>query len=74
VSPEIKESIDAFDFFWSSYSTTSKEKLVEFTRQWPDAAGLHALDQKRLAQVYCARMAENMWVTMMRDRTSPPVA
>ncbi|MBS0537087.1 MAG: hypothetical protein JSR72_23775 [Proteobacteria bacterium] len=72
VSPEIKDPIDAFDFFWNSYSTTSKEKLVEFTRQWPDATVLQALDQKRLAQIYCARMAENMWMTMMRDRTNPP--
>ena len=55
VSHEINEPLDAFDFFWRSHSETPKEKLLEFTSNWPDAAALHQLEQSRLAQVYlCA--------------------
>ncbi len=66
----ITEPLDAFDFFWESYSETSKEKLLEFTRDWPDAAALRQLDQHRFAQVYCARHAENLWATHIRDQNA----
>lgn len=58
---KINEPMDAYEFFWGTYGETSKEKLIEFTKDWPDAAALHKLDQKRLAQVFCARYAEDMW-------------
>jgi hypothetical protein len=68
VSAQIHGPLDAYDFFWQSYGKATKEKLIEFTHQWPDAAMLRSLDQKRLSQVYCARMAENLWMTIERDR------
>jgi hypothetical protein len=71
VSHEINEPLDAFDFFWGSHAETPKEKLVEYTYNWPDAAALHQLDQRRLAQVYCARFAEHLWTTHARGTTSP---
>ncbi len=58
---QINEPMDAYDFFWGSYGETSKERLLELTKDWPDAACLRNLDQRRLAQVYCARYAEHMW-------------
>lgn len=71
VSHEITEPLDAFDFFWGSYSETSKEKLVEFIRGWPDAALLRQLEQLRLAQVYCARYAEELWAAHVRNGPAP---
>jgi hypothetical protein len=70
VSHEINEPMDAFDFFWGSHSETPKEKLIEFTSNWPDAAALRQLEQRRLAQVYCARFAENLWAAHVRDKNA----
>ena len=69
-SHEINEPLYAFDFFWGSHSETPKEKLIEFTSNWPDAAALHQLEQRRLAQVYCARYAENLWAARVRDKNA----
>lgn len=67
VTREISEPLDAFDFFWESHADTPREKLIEFTSNWPDAAALHRLDQRRLAQVYCSRFAEHMWSRHARE-------
>ena len=74
VSHEINEPLDAFDFFWGSHSETPKEKLIEFTSNWPDAVALHQLEQRRLAQVYCARDAENLRAARNAsgERSKPP--
>ena len=61
VAKGIKEPLDAYDFFWQTYSRTSRDKLLEFMSTWPDYPALTKLDQKELAQNYCARMAELMW-------------
>jgi hypothetical protein len=68
IAHKISEPLDAFDFFWQSYSDTPKEKLVEFTSNWPDATTLHQLDQHRLAQIYCTRYAEHLWSAHVRDK------
>jgi hypothetical protein len=70
VSHEINEPLDAFDFFWGSHSETPKEKLIKFTSNWPDAAALHQLEQRRFAQVYCARYAENLWAAHVRGKNA----
>jgi hypothetical protein len=67
VAREMSEPLDAFDFFWESHADTPKEKLIEFTANWPDAAALHQLDQGRLARVYCARFAEHIWSRHVRE-------
>jgi len=66
VSKEITEPLDCYDFFWQVYSKGSREKLLEFVSTWPDYSILSKLDQKELAQNYCARMAETMWATHVR--------
>ncbi|WP_316168294.1 MULTISPECIES: hypothetical protein [unclassified Bradyrhizobium] len=71
VSQEINEPLDAFDFFWGSHSETPKEKLVEYTSNWPNATALHQLEQRRLAQIYCARFAEHLWSKHARNKTDP---
>jgi hypothetical protein len=61
VPKNIQEPLDCFDFHWQVYARTAKEKLLEFIASWPDAANFAHLEQKELAQIYCARMAEHMW-------------
>jgi hypothetical protein len=61
VPKNIQEPLDCFDFHWLVYARTPKEKLLEFMATWPDVANCAHLQQKDLAQVYCARMAEYMW-------------
>jgi len=72
VSYEINEPLDAFDFLWGSHSDTPKEKLLEFTYNWPEAVELRQFDQRRLAQVYCARFAETLWATHVREKGAQP--
>jgi hypothetical protein len=61
VPKDIQEPLDCFDFHWQVYARTPKEKLLEFMAGWPDVATLAHLEQKELAQFYCARMAQHMW-------------
>jgi hypothetical protein len=70
VSREIIEPLDAFDFFWESYSDTPKEKLIEFISDWPDAVSLRQIKQRRLAQVYCARYAESLWAAHIQGKNA----
>ena len=66
VREEIQEPLDCYDFFWETYSRSTREKLIEFIAGWPDYSELAKLDQNELAQRYCARMAEWMWMTHLR--------
>lgn len=66
VRQEIQEPLDCYDFFWETYSSTPRERLLEFVAGWPDYAELEKLDQELLAQRYCARMAEWMWAKFLR--------
>jgi hypothetical protein len=66
ISETIREPLDCYDFFWGVYSTCSREKLLNFISGWSDYATLAKLDQKELAQNYCARMAELMWHSHQR--------
>jgi hypothetical protein len=70
ISKDLKEPLDCPDFFWASYSRTSKERLLEFMSAWPNCSALSNLDQKDLAQIYCARMAEMMWLTHIKGRAA----
>jgi len=73
VMGEIQEPLDCYDFLWETYSRSTREKLLEFVAGWPDYSSLAKLDQKELAQRYCARMAEWMWATHLRGgRVSNP--
>jgi hypothetical protein len=67
VRDEIQEPLDCYDFFLQTYSQSTREKLLEFVAGWPDYSLLAKLEQKELAEHYCARMAEMMWTTYLRD-------
>jgi hypothetical protein len=56
--------LDWFDFFWESYSGSSKEKLIELMKHAPDIDRLKGLTQDELAIEYCTWMANSM----MEDR------
>jgi hypothetical protein len=57
VNRQIKQPMDAYDFFYETYSRSSKEKLLEFMAGWPDLEAVRSLSQKDLAKRYCARIA-----------------
>jgi hypothetical protein len=61
VDGKINQPMDAYDFFYESYSRSTKEKLLEFMSDWPDLESMRSLSQKELAKRYCARMAEGLW-------------
>ena len=59
VQPAGKQINDPFEFFeWalSTYSKSSKEKLLEFMKDSSDFETLQTLDQEELALEYCERM------------------
>jgi len=61
VSKGLKTPLDAFDFFFATYSQSSREKLLEFMSAWPDIESVRSLAQRELAQIYCAQMATALW-------------
>ena len=69
VNKKISQPMDAYDFFYESYSRSSKEKLLEFMAGWADIEAMRSLSQQELAKRYCARMADGMWAQFA---TKPP--
>jgi hypothetical protein len=64
-SPDtIKTPLEAYDFFFETYSKSSREKLLEFMAQWPDIESLRTLSQRELAEEYAAGMATAIWGTL----------
>jgi hypothetical protein len=60
LSKKIDQPMDAYDFFYETYSRSSKEKLLGFMTGWPDVEGMRSLSQQEPVKRYCARMAEGM--------------
>jgi hypothetical protein len=74
VPKEIMEPLDCYDFHWRVYSRASKETLLAYMSGWPDYAALKNLDQKELAQTFCARMAEPMWLMHQQHKAREKAA
>lgn len=55
-----KTGLDWFDFFWETYSTTTKEILIKLMENSHDVERLREMTQEDLADEYCARMASAM--------------
>lgn len=53
-----RSPLDLFDFFFETYSKSTKAKLLEFMQDHPDIAELRHKDQKELAVLYCERLTE----------------
>jgi len=48
-----KDPLDLFDFFYESYKSTPRERLLEFVKNRPDFVVLQKLDDKELLISYC---------------------
>lgn len=55
VGKEAKDPIALYDFFLSTYSQSSREKLLEFLAGAPDIERLKSLPQPELARIYAER-------------------
>jgi len=53
----VDTTIEMYDFLWSSYCQTPKDKLLGFLTNAPDFSELTQLDQPALARLYCERLA-----------------
>lgn len=53
---QVKDPIELFDFFYETYSKSSKEKLLEFMKDHPDIEKLKGENQRELALTYCERL------------------
>ena len=70
----LKTPLDCFDFLAGSYFQTPREKLLEFMTEWPDFSRMKGLTQRELAELYCDRMATNMWAETNSRRSDQPNA
>jgi hypothetical protein len=52
--------LDWFDFLWETYSSSTKEKLIELMGHALDVERLKEMTREDLADEYCARMASAM--------------
>lgn len=68
ISRNIDDPLDAFDFFFETYSSTPREKLLEFMKSHPNLDAIQSMSQQELARLYCATMAESMWARRVATR------
>jgi hypothetical protein len=57
---QIDDPLELFDFIHKVYRQTSKEKLLEFMKGYPDMERLKAMQQEELAVIYCEGIVEHM--------------
>ena len=62
----VDTTIEMYDFLWSSYCNTPKEKLLRLLEKAPDASELTQLDQPTLARLYCERLATQIFAKSRR--------
>lgn len=60
---KIDDPLELYDFFYDVYKKSSREKLLEFMKSWPNIEKLQKLSDKELAETYC----ENLVYAAMRD-------
>ena len=70
VSKRLKTPLDAFDFFFETYSNSTREKLLEFMSTWPNSDALQNLLQHDLAQIYSAQLATAFWMESTQRHTA----
>ena len=61
VSKGIETPLDAFDFFYKAYRTTSRERLLELMASWPNSETFACMSDEDLLDHYCDRWATHMW-------------
>lgn len=50
---KIGDPLELYDFFYNTYSKSSKEKLLEFMSGWSNFSDIQGLNQSELAEIYC---------------------
>jgi hypothetical protein len=60
---KIDDPLELYDFFYDVYKKSSREKFLEFMKNWPNIEKLQKLSDKELAETYC----ENLVYAAMRD-------
>jgi hypothetical protein len=60
-----KTALDWFNFFWETYSRSTRERLLESMGRAPDIERLKEMTQEVLATEYCIRMVDSI----MRHQT-----
>jgi hypothetical protein len=63
VPKQLSNPVDLYDFFFSTYSKSSREKLLEFLAGAPDIESLKTLSQPELARTYAERCVQSMLVS-----------
>jgi hypothetical protein len=64
--------IDLFDFFFESYKSTPKERLLEFLATAQDIEFLKGLSQKELAETYCERLTYSAMTRVEQAKSTAP--
>lgn len=67
---QITDPIELYDFIFSTYSKSPREKLLEFMAGWPDIERLRALAQPDLARAY-AEGCVYATMALPKGRSSP---
>jgi hypothetical protein len=68
VAKQLSNPVEMYDFFFSTYSQASREKLLEFLASAPDLEHLKKLSQPELARTYAERCAYHMLVSRTRAK------
>ncbi len=53
--------IGQFNFFWGTYSTSSRQDLLRWMNGWPEVQQHEAQSIEQLAEIFCAVHGERMW-------------
>ncbi|WP_244851823.1 hypothetical protein [Caballeronia sp. SL2Y3] len=64
---KVETPLELYDFFLSSYSKTSKDRLLELMVASPDIDDLRGLEQSKLASVYAERCANSVLAMEQRE-------
>lgn len=56
---KVETVVEMYDFLFQSYGKSSREKLLEFLKDYPDQASIQSMTQPQLARFYCELMAES---------------
>lgn len=51
--------LELFDFFYATYKSSPRERLLDFMKHWPDQAALKASSTEELAITYCENLVQS---------------
>jgi hypothetical protein len=72
VPKPVKTPLELFDYFFETYSRSTREKLLELMTGWPNFEALRNLSRSELAEIYCAEMASQHWLQFKQPKQAWP--